>query len=576
MVEYPKDDKIPPGCGLNIQLKDCNIFLDIDSNLGKASGVLLALIFQLPKWGFERVKIDEKIVVSPVFQQYYQLTLKQKEELEAIIKAGLASIATAFSDLELLRHDLRKYKEFMDYYKMIEVGKKKKDDKLRLQGEQSLKAIFIDQVDAHTDLPNQPIALRSIAARWPTIIADFMKLDDEDVEPKKIAEKHKVSEAEAVILATKNKLYKEWRDELFKKAVEERFKSLIGLVEARKKSYEEYKEMLKPTLRRYKSIVDGLSDPAIASLLERAAFWKPESQAMSLDIATIWAWKPFAAPDKYKAVRETPLDKIPAEEAGFTPEEIEELKEEGLLDKDGMVKALPVEPSIDEVVRKIIKAIENSSEYKGIKITAKEIFKARERLVNRFEKSVSGLTDYEAWVFSPYFMFFEIPVIRAVIRLPNGTEIEDLMFDRLTAWLETQNIIIGRLIELEVKDKKIELYLKQMLGEAGVLEKEDGGKKRIEIVDIDELVKEYTKKFEEERKEKVKEKGENPVERITKIFEKFFEFFGLELNFFRAKVPYKIPYEFALKERITKYYLREVAAAWGMIVNFIKSSFGAP
>ncbi|MEM5773066.1 MAG: hypothetical protein QXL86_02455 [Candidatus Aenigmatarchaeota archaeon] len=571
MVEYPKDDKIPTGFGLNIQPKDCDIYLDIDSNLGKGSGVYLALVFQLPKWGFERVKVDEKVVVTPVFQQYYQLTIKQKEELEAIIKASLASIATALSDLELLRHDLRKYKEFMDYYKMIEVGKKKKDDKLRLQGEQSLKAIFIDQVDAHTDLPNQPIALRSIAGRWPTIIADFMKLDDEDVEPKKIAEKHRVSEAEAVILATKNKLYKEWRDELFKKAVEERFKSLIAMVEARRKSYEEYKEMLKPTLRRYKSIVDGLSSSGLASTLERAAFWRPGSQAMSLDSTTIWAWKPFVAPEKYKAVRETPLDKIPAEKAGFTEKEIEELKKEGLLDKDGMVKALPVEPSIDVVVRKIIENIEKSSEYSGIKITAKDIFKARQRLVERFEKSVSGATDYEAWVFSPYFMFFEIPVNRAVIRLPNGTEIEDLMFDRITAWLETQNVIIGRLIELEAKDKKLEAYLKQMLGEAGVLEK--GGKK--EIVDIDELVKEYTIKLEEEKKEEKKAK-ENPFEGISKAFEKFFEFFGLELKFFRAKVPYEIPYEFAFKERITKYYLREVGATWGMIVGFIKSSFGVP
>ncbi|MEM5879235.1 MAG: hypothetical protein QXU74_01955 [Candidatus Aenigmatarchaeota archaeon] len=571
MVKYPTNiEKDNPGMGLNVQVPDANIYLSFDSNLGKSSGVYLALVFQLPKWGFERVKIDEIVVVTPVFQQYYQLTIKQKEELEAIIKAGLASIATAFSDLELLKHDLRKYKEFMDYYKMIEVGKKKKDEKLRLQGEQSLKAIFIDQVDAHTDLPNQPIALRSIAGRWPTIIADFMKLDDEDVEPKKIAEKHKVSEAEAVILATKNKLYKEWRDELFKKAVEERFKSLIAMVEARRKSYEEYKEMLKPTLRRYKSIVDGLSNPGLASTLERAAFWRPGSQAMSLDSATIWAWKPFVAPEKYKAVRETPLDKIPAEKAGFTKEEIEELKKEKLIDEDGMVKALPMEPSIDDVVRKIIEEIEK--EY-GVKITAKEIFKARQRLVERFEKSVTGVTDYEAWVFSPYFMFFEIPVMRAVIRLPNGTEIEDLMFDRLTAWLETQNVIIGRLIELEAKDKQLENYLKQMLGEAGVLEKE--GKK--EVVDIDELVKEYTIKLEEEKKEeKKKEKMENPFKGISKAFEKFFEFFGLKLKFFRAKVPYEVPYEFAFKERITKYYLREIGATWAMIVGFIKSSFGVP
>jgi hypothetical protein len=566
VVKYPKGEEIPPGFGVNVQLSNASIHLDFDSSLGRGSKVLFGLIFQLPKWGFERVKVDEMVVVTPVFQQYYQLTLRQKEELEAMIKSSLASIATALSDLELLKHDLRKYKEFMDYFKMIEVGKKRGDEKLRLQGEQALKAIFIDQVDAYTDLPNQPIALRSIVARWPTIISDFMKLTDEDVDPGKIKEKYKVSEAESVVLATKNKLYKEWRDELFKKAVEERFKSLIGMVEARRKSYEEYKEMLKPTLRRYKSIVDGLSNTGIVSMLERAAFWRPGSQAMSIDMATIWAWKPFVASEKYKAVREAPLDEIPAEEAGFRPDEVKILEEMGKI-KNGKVKALPMEPSIDDVVREIIPKIEE--EYK-VRITAEDIFNARQRLVEKFEKSVAGVTDYESWVFSPYFMFFEMPVIRAVIRLPNGVEVEDLMFDRLEAWFSTQNVIIARLIELEAKDKQLENYVRQMLGEAGVSSKKEG-----EIVSISELVEEYTIKLEEEKKEE-KAKTEKPFKGISEAMDKLFDFFGIELKFFRAKVPYKIPYEFVFKERITKYYLVEIAGVFNMIVNFIKSSFGVP
>jgi hypothetical protein len=364
-------------------------------------------------------------------------------------------------------------------------------------------------------------------------------------------------------------LYKEWRDELFKKTVEERFKSLIAMVEARRKSYEEYKEMLKPTLRRYKSIVDGLSNPDLAHDLERAAFWRPGSQAMSLDSATIWAWKPFAAPEKYKYVREAPLDKIPAEKAGFKPEEIQRLKEKGKIDKDGKVKALPMEPSIDDVVRKIISEIEK--EY-VVKIEAEDIFKARERLVEKFEKSVTGVTEYESWIFSPYFMFLEIPVIRAVIRLPNGTEIEDLVFSRFRAWLSTQNIIIGRLIELEAKDKKLENYVKQMLGEAGV----SLGKEK-EIVEIEKLVEEYTIKLEEEKKEEEKkEKVENPLKGIIESINKFFNFFGLKLKFFKVKVPYETPYEFAFKDRITKYYLKEVGGAFGMVVGFLKSSFGVP
>jgi hypothetical protein len=560
MVEYPTE--IEPGFGLNIQPRDTDIYLDFDSSLGRCSAVYISLIFQLPKWGFERVKVDEMVVVTPVFQQYYQLTLKQKEELEAMIKASLASIATALSDLELLKHDLRKYKEFMHYFKMIEVGEKEKDEKLRLQGEQSLKAIFIDQVDAHTDLPNQPIALRSIASRWPTIISDFMKLSDEDVDAKKIAEKYKVSEAEGVVLATKNKLYKEWKD-MFKKTVEERFKSLLQMVQARKKSYEEYKEMIKPTLRRYKSIVDGLSSEKAAKVFQEAAFWRPSSQAMSIDSATIWAWKPFAPVEKYKAPREAPLDEIPAEKAGFTKEEIEELIKEGSIKKEGKVKALPMEPSIDKIVRDMIKRIED--EYK-VKITAKDIFKARQRLVEKFEKSVRGVTEYEAWIFSPYFIFLEMPINRAVIRLPNGVEIEDLMFERFRAFLSTQNIIISRLIELEAKDKQLENYLKQMLGEMGVSSE---GK----AVEIEELMKEELGEKVEKKEEK---KKENPFKKIFEPINNFFKFFGLNLMFFRARVPYHVPYEFAIRERVTKYYLREVGGAFGMVVSFIKSAFGVP
>ncbi|MEM5853725.1 MAG: hypothetical protein QXG39_02670 [Candidatus Aenigmatarchaeota archaeon] len=561
MVNYPFDihEKFP-GMGFNVQPFNCDTLIDIDSPIGKGSAVYLSLIFQLPKWGFERVKIDEFVVVTPVFQQYYQLTIRQKEEFENMIKAGLVSIATALSDLELLKHDLRKYKEFMDYYKKIEVGKKTKNEKLRLEGEQSLKAIFIDQVDAHTDLPNQPIALRSIAARWPTIISDFMKLKDEDTNPEKIAKDYKVSEAEAVVLATKNKLYLEWRDELFKKAVEERFKSLVAMVEARKKSFEEYKNMLRPTLRRYKSIVDGLSNPSLAKELDRFAFWRPSSQGMSIDKATIWAWKPFVAEEKYKSVRET-LDEIPAEMAGFTREEVEVLEKEGKL-KGGMVKALPVEPSVDMLVRKWVKDIEE--EYK-VKITCVDIFNARERLVKNFEDSVRGTTSYEAWVFSPYFIFLEIPVYRVVIHLPDGTEIEDLSFERIKAYCSTQNVMIARLIELEAREKQLDDYLKQMLGEAGV---SASG----EVVDIDKIAEEYLIKLEEKKEEKKVEEKVNLSEPIEKIL----NFFGIKFRFFKAQVPYRYPYEFAFKDRITKYYLRQAAIEFSRVVSFIKSAYGAP
>ncbi|MGC8811959.1 MAG: hypothetical protein ACP5O8_00005, partial [Candidatus Aenigmatarchaeota archaeon] len=181
--------RVRPGQGINGSPLEAEELLDFAAPLGKCTGVYYSLMFQLPKWGFVRFKIDEWIFVSPAFREYYELTLRQKETLEATIKAGLASVATAISDLELVMHDLRKYKEFLDYYSKIEKGKnlvkegkKEEGEKLLKEGDQSLKAVFIDLVDAHT---GPGIALREIAVRWPTIIADFMKLGDEDTEPEK-------------------------------------------------------------------------------------------------------------------------------------------------------------------------------------------------------------------------------------------------------------------------------------------------------------------------------------------------------------------------------------------------------
>jgi hypothetical protein len=560
-LEFPSDiHEKRPGWGINLQNPDADMYMDFDAPIGKCSSVYLNLIFQLPKWGFDRAKIDEMIDVSPVFQQYYQLTMKQKQEFEAMIKAALASIATALSDLELLKHDLRKYKEFMDYFHMIDVGKKEKNEELRMRGEQALKAIFIDQVDAYTDLPNTPIALRSIVGRWPTIIADFMKLKDSDLNPTQIAKDYNVSEALAVVLSTKNKLYQEWRDELFRRTVEDRFRSLIQTVEARKKSYQEYKEMIKPTLKRYKSITDGIGK----ILPQRVAFWRPESQAMSCDYAMIWAWKPFAAPEKYKAPREAPLDEIPAEAAGFTPDQVKELTEKGLL-KDGKVGALPVEPSIDKIVKDNIKKIED--EYK-VKISAEDIYNAREKLVENFTKSVKGRTSYEAWIFSPYFMFFEIPTYRLVFHQPDGSDVEVLVFDRFKAYTITQNIMILRLIELEARDKQLDNYIGQMLGEKGTTA--EGA-----AVDIKKIEEELLVKVGEEAKEKEEKKLlQTPatLKQVGTTMENFLNFFGVKASFFKARGPY----EFILSERITKYYLRETGQTFQTIVNFIKSSFGVP
>jgi len=578
-----RDVKLIPGRGICIIPKESEEFLSFTTPLGKASGVVTSLLFQFRKWGYVRYKVDESIWVSPVFKTYYDLVVSQREQLQASIKGGLASISQAISDFELVWHDLRKYKEYLDYFEKLERGrmlmkeKKEEGEKLFREADTTLKSIFIDQVDIHT---GEGVALKLIAPRWPTIIVDFMRLSDEDVEADKISKKLKVSEAEGVVLATKNKMYLEWRDKIFFPAVKERYQRLKGLAEARKKSIEEYKNMLKPTIARYKMIVDALEKPEVRkSILISVAM--PYAQAISGDTVTIWAWKPFAPSEKYKITKES-LDSIPPLEAGFNGREVEELKKirADKLIKGEEVLALPVEPSIDEVVRSYIPEIEKAY---GVKITTGDIFDARQMLVEQFGYALTGLSPVEAWVWSPYFVFINVPLSRTVVRTPEGIEIEDLEIENLYSALYTQNYIIVRCLELIAKEKQLENYISLLLGEFGVSEKKI---ERIEEIVREEFPSVYgldveKKKKEEERMkslEKIKSvkiRRMELVDKIRKAFGKVFEEIGFPVQFFRAFGPY----EFAIQQQIAKGYM---AAGEGpgrefvKVRDFLKTHFGVP
>lgn len=583
---------LPWGQAIHAIPLEGEMLLDFTAPLGKMTGIYYALSFQMPRWGFWRGKKDEWVFVSHVFREYYEITSRQKEALEASIKEGLRSIATAISDLELVLHDLRKYREFLDYFTWIEKGKIEKKPELVKKGEQSLKAVFIDMVDAYT---GPAIALKEIAPRWPTIIADFMRLTDEDVEPKKIAKDLKVSEAEGVVLATKNKLYIEWRDRLFKDTVKRRYESLLRQAEARKKSVEEYKDMLKDTIARHKMIKDALEKPDIRARIYKS-FFRPEAQAMSIDFMRLWAWKPFAPSEKYKNVR-TGFDRIHAVRAGFLPKEIRELEKElpKLLGEfphmaprvkgkwDGYVDALPVEPSIDKVVRDLKKEIEQEN---GVEFTAVDLFRAREMLLSQFRESYSGLGGIEPWVWSPYFVFLDIPLSRTVLKIPPaGPELENIMVENLVAATDTQNIIIARCLEFIARDKLLDQHVSMMLGEAGIKEKEiipieEMMKKEFPEVYLgktkEEIEKEEAKRMEEvksiERAWMTRQKLKETANKIRKSIGDFFERLGWSVQFFRAIGPY----EFAMSHRLAKFYQPVTAGEFERVRKFIETRLEVP
>lgn len=579
-----------PGKGINANPFEAEITLDITGPIGSLTGQYYSLMFELGRRGFATFKIDEMINVTPVFKQYYDLTIQQRQALEAQMKAGLGQIATAIHDYELIWHDLRKYKEYMDYFTKIAKGEKllkskKKEEKeqgeqMKKEGVQLLKSVFIDQVDAHT---GEGIALRTITQRWPTIIVDFMRLDDSDVDQKKIATKYEYTEAEGAVLATKNKLFIEWRDKLFKPTLEERYQRILRLVEARRASIDKYTEMLKPIVARFKLINDALEGSRAFPI---RGFFPAGAQAYSMDYTRIWAFLPFAPAEKYKVTREY-LDEIPISDTGFSKVQIEEInagRKKREEDPIKTVSALPVEPSIDEIVWEYLPQVEK---FYNVKLTIADVFEARQRLVTLFSRKAleaTGGTMKEkfgagtyispgvTWQFSPYFVFLDIPFPRTIIRLPNGTEIEDIMIENMTVQNRTQNVVIVTLLEIIAREKQLENYISQLLGEVGG--------KGADLKTIEDLAKEQYPEFYnvEEKNDKKKEKPKlsdinKGAKKIGNIIGDVLDVLGLKFDWLRARGPY----EFAMDDRIAELFQMETMfQGYLFVLRYLQKGAGVP
>lgn len=532
--------------------------------VGVMSGLIMSYFFYLGKRGFgEKHKMIDWLEISPVHAQYYQITVQQKQQLERQIKEGLASITQAVGDLELLLHDLRRYAEYMDYFEklakgevLIKAGKKEEGTEMKTEAEQTLKAVFIDQVDIHTDLPQTPIAMRSIVGRWPTIIADFMRLEDKDKDPKKIAKKLEVSEAEGVVLATKNKLYQEWR-ETFKKTVKDRYKRILGLVEARKKSVNEYKNMLRPYVNRYRSIREFGETPEGREALEKHAFYRHAAQAVSVDYSMTWLWRCFRPPDFFKIGLEAEVRKVNVLKSriykGFkkmAKENWSLLKEKGLTEVS--LSTTGVEP-LDKFVYYSYPYIE---EHYNVDLDIADILQIRE---NFCEKNY----DY------PYFETMEVGWTRAVIRLADGTEFEDVVLDPFWCYMDTQNIIILRMLEVLAKQREEESFLMQMLGEMS-----EEGKKIKDL--MEEAYPHIHERGEIKEKEKKKEEAEvaAKVKKATRSIGKFLGEIGFptDVRFFKPG-----PYETHVEDVITGIWVPEFLSSIQIPSNnFFKDALGIP
>jgi len=609
-----------PGEGINASPFEARVMLDFTFPLGGGSGLIYGLIFQLGKWGYNVVKFNTSMNVSPVFTEYYQKTIEEKRKLEEQMKAGFASITAAISDYELLAHDVRKYKEYLNYFKDIEIAqsmlkeaKEKKDKKAIDEANEKLKrakhvlkAMFVDLVDVHA---GEGISMKTIAVRWPTIITDFMTLAEDYEDPKEIKEVLNVSMAEATILATKCKLFKEWLS-FFYTTVKDRYQRLRSLEEARKKSIEEYRNALKPVIARYKEMVDIKQMDVTA--YSRSPYFRPDTQAISSDTTTLWAWRPFVPPDVFRIPRESE-DRISFKKAGFynlakyylrgkTEEErkkerekiIKEIMETekkygavlgvaSLSESPGDAGYLPPLPAIPIIDRPLVAIIRQIEEEYGVHITPKVILETIKDLANKFASPALGATEVSIgirWPFSPYFVFVEMTIERTVIKLPNGGTVEDVFIFPLKTYNETQNIILGRMLELWAKEEKARRDIELLLGvqiESGnkYIKEEDIGKTDYPEVFLSE---EEKKKMKEEEEKAKKEKIKMPkvgftenIENIATEISNFLAKWGIVTKFF-----FPGPYEKLMNERMTKMMQLGPGYAYNTIAAYLKKAAGVP
>ena len=521
--------------------------LNFTGPIGSATNLYYSFVFWLLKQAYNVQKIDEWIEISPTHAEYYQRVMSQKAALEGSIKTSLAEAAKAISDYELIAHDLRRYKEIMDYFN--------KND------EHTLRTMFIDNVD----IANGQLALISLAQRWPTILSDFQRLSSDDVDVKKIQEKLKVTLAEASLLRTKNVLYNEWKA-LFRSAVIERYERLLALAEARKKTIEEYKQWVKPYLVRYKMMKTGYERPEVATRYLRS-FADLTGQATFANVIKLWAFKPLHVPEQRPAAT--------VREGEFLVDPYDSFVRENFIlnKKTGLAKLYPwlADPRRwCPSCNKFFKTSPGNKDEPAFcpncnSLTAEATY--ADELVSEIKSKwakgkIPSVSPNEL-----YYVFHDIDVERLGTKTL-GSEIEDITFT-VSTYVLSQNILLVRLLELKCHEILLERHIEEMMGVS------KGGES------ISELVKREFPKLFAEKKKPAGGYFDVLAEDFKKMKLEFAKWFPAPKPVTEAEeIPKKIffkrpgPYETDFFFRITKHYLSVSGAFHGAIVSFLEKEMG--
>jgi len=558
-----------------VQCLDQAITLDITAPVGTWQKLYYPLVAQLGNWEFNVRKVDEWIEISPTHKGYYDLVMGEKEKLEVKIKTVIDDIIKHVSDLELLEHDFRRYKEFNDYFKTND--------------EHSIKAVFVDLVDFHSGesagggAGRLSMSFMQQNNIFPTIIQDFYEMTSEEDLEKKDRLKN-LPRVEKDMLKTKWRAYQEWK-KLFGAEVEKRFKNLGELIESKKKMIEQSRNWIKPYIARHKMLKEGMEEKK-----ERETrpfkYWYPSTEATGETVITLWAWKEFEPPEFYKVPGE-----LMALKPGFklydekTKKMCDRWTMEHLImdDRVGLKEKYPwiTEEWVHEKTEEIMEK--------------DDLFRARKRVKRPYL----------------YYSFMEIIFDKWLSRSPTGSEKEDTMITVRSYWM-SQNVLLVKLLELKAREEEFEDYVNSLLGIKKEIAKEGFiGKKEmeIEILKKEKDIKRMELDFQEKKKKlkeikdpiekkkaeidlkereialkKSKKELENLKKRVASmrveeagtvrniantigsVWEKFNDFFGFRFKIFKAG-----PYETDFSYRITKFHLKNIGKFYyGPVVNFLR------
>lgn len=486
--------------------------------MGGCSGLYYSLMFQFPKWYYWLHKVDEWMEVSPEYAETYNLTIAQKQKLEVAIKGGLQSAAQAVADYELLKHDYRKYREILDYWKMG-----KKDDHV-------LRSLFVDRVDAFT---GEGYSLVTMARRWPTIITDFIRMKEAWTDIEKIKDELQVSQAEATVLKTKNELYKEWKT-LFFPDVKERFARVKNLMQSRKKSVDEYRDWLKPYIARYK-LMKEKTEAKPSNYLGNVYMVPGFGQASATSGVRLFAWQGFVPGEMHKPERV-----------------IEGGHPYGIDPYDHVVKEWI--PKIEDKYK--VHIYENEAERRKEEKTKKPgpyTIVVRELIKEATAKDRPHKNIRQMDPHSIYYRLFDLTFEKAMIKTPKGWEKEDMNI-LIDHYLISQNIMLLIILELKAKDLAFDRYVNEIIG---VKEVEEEIRREVE--------REFTGEEEKKKDRGFRESMGSAGDRIASGWR------GVSKYVIRPG-----PYESRLKERVTKMYLIPMAAYFFGLVDYAKWKMGVP